>query len=143
VFGGRRYVSALLVLVAAGLIVAPATLHLTAALQTILLMIAVRDRAGVSETVQVLAYATAPCALAGIPVPGVRVACAAYGFVLLIVGMSVVHDVSVTRAALVVAVPGIVVFGYAFGGLFALEAVTGLELVTTEPPVASAANGSG
>jgi hypothetical protein len=143
VFGGRRYVSALLVLVAAGLIVAPATLHLTAALQTILLMIAVRDRAGVSETVQVLAYATAPCALAGIPVPGVRVACAAYGFVLLIVGMSVVHDVSVTRSALVVAVPGIVVFGYAFGGLFALEAVTGLELVTTEPPVASATNGSG
>ncbi|MEF8840588.1 MAG: YIP1 family protein [Haloarculaceae archaeon] len=137
-FGGRPYVSALLVLAAAGLIIAPAALHLTAALQTILLMISVRDRAGVSETVQVLAYATAPCALAGLPIPGLRVACAAYGFVLLIVGMSVVHDVSIARAALVVAVPGVVVFGYAFGGLFALETVTGLELVNTDPPVASA-----
>lgn len=142
-FGGRPYVSAALVLAAAGLIVAPAVLHLTAALQTILLMVSVRDRAGVSETVQVLAYATAPCALAGLPVPGLRVACAAYGSVLLVVGMSIVHDVSVARAALVVAVPGVVVFGYAFGGLFALETVTGLELVNTDPPVASSAGGPG
>lgn len=142
-FDGRPYVSAALVLAAAGLIVAPAVLHLTAALQTILLMVSVRDRAGVSETVQVLAYATAPCALAGLPVPGLRVACTAYGFVLLVVGMSTVHDVSIARAALVVAVPGVVVFGYAFGGLFALETVTGLELVNTDPPVASSAGGPG
>ena len=142
-FGGRPYVSVLLVLVAAGLLVAPATLHLTAALQTILLVLSVRERAGVSETVQVIAYATAPCALAGLPVPGVRVACTAYGFVILILGVSVVHGVSLPRTALVVAIPGVVVFGYAFGGLFALEAVTGLELVSTEPPVASAASGSG
>jgi len=142
-FGGRPYVSALLVLAAAGLIVAPAVLHLTAALQTVLLMVSVRNRAGVSETVQVLAYATAPCALAGLPFPALRVACAAYGFVLLVVGISVVHDVSVPRGALAVAVPGVIVFGYAFGGLFAFEAVTGLELVNTGPPVASAGNGSG
>ena len=141
-FGGRPYVSAALVLAAAALIVAPATLHLTAALQTILLMVSVRERAGVSETVQVLAYATAPCALAGLPLPGLRVACAAYGFLLLIVGMAVVHGISLPRAALVVAVPGVAVFGYAFGGVFALEAVTGLELVNTDPPVASAASGS-
>lgn len=143
VFGGRPYVSALLVLAAAGLIVAPAVLHLTAALQTVLLILSVRERAGVSETVQVIGYATAPCALAGLPFPKLRVACAAYGFVLLVVGMSVVHDVSLPRAALVVAVPGMIVFGYAFGGLFALEAITGLELVTTDPPVASASSGSG
>ena len=142
-FGGRPYVSALLVLAAAGLIVAPATLHLTAALQTILLMVSVRERAGVSETVQVLAYATAPCALAGLPFPGFRVLCVAYGFALLIVGMSVVHDVPLARAALVVAVPGVIVFGYAFGGLFAIETVTGLDLVDTEPPVASATGGPG
>jgi len=142
-FGGQPYVSAAIVLAAAGLIIAPAVLHLTAALQTILLMVSVRDRAGVSETVQVLAYATAPCALAGLPVPGLRVACAAYGFVLLVAGTSIVHDVSVPRAALVVAVPGVVVFGYAFGGLFALETVTGLELVNTDPPVARSAGGPG
>lgn len=142
-FGGRPYVSAALVLAAAGLIVAPATLHLTAALQTILLMLSVRERAGVSETVQVLAYATAPCALAGLPFPWFRVACVAYGFVLLVYGMSVVHEVSVPRAALAVAVPGVIVFGYAFGGLFAIETVTGLELVDTEPPVASAGGGPG
>jgi hypothetical protein len=142
-FGGQPYVSAAIVLAAAGLIIAPAVLHLTAALQTILLMVSVRDRAGVSETVQVLAYATAPCALAGLPVPGIRVACAAYGFVLLVVGTSIVHDVSVPRAALVVAVPAVVVFGYAFGGLFALETVTGLELVNTDPPVARSAGGPG
>ena len=142
-FGGRPYVSALLVLTAVGLIVAPATLHLTAALQTILLMLSVRERAGVSETVQVIAYATAPCALAGVPVPGFRVACAVYGFTLLILGVSVVHGVSLPRAAVAVAVPGLVVFGYAFGGLSALEAVTGLDLVNTDPPVASASSGSG
>jgi hypothetical protein len=134
-FGGRPLVSAALTLLAAGLIVAPLTLHLTAALQTVILILTVEDRAGVSETVQVVAYATAPCALAGLPVPELRVACALYGLSLLLVGMSVVHDVSLPRAAVAVAVPGLFVFGYAFGGLFALETVTGLELVRTEPPV--------
>jgi hypothetical protein len=71
------------------------------------------------------------------------VLCVAYGFALLIVGMSVIHDVPLARAALVVAVPGVIVFGYAFGGLFAIETVTGLELVDTEPPVASATGGPG
>jgi hypothetical protein len=137
VFGGRPAVSAALTLLAAGLIVAPLTLHLTAALQTVLLIATVRDRAGVSETVQVIAYATAPCVLAGLPVPGIRVACTLYGLGLLVVGTSVVHEVSLPRAALATAVPGVFVFGYAFGGVFALETVTGLELVSTEPPVGS------
>lgn len=57
-FSGRPVVSAALTLLAVGLIVAPLTLHLTAALQTIILMLTVDDRAGVSETVQVVAYAT-------------------------------------------------------------------------------------
>lgn len=134
-FGGRPLVSATLTLLAAGLIVAPLTLHLTAALQTVILIITVDDRAGVSETVQVVAYATAPCALAGLPVPELRVLCALYGLGLLLVGMSVVHDVSLPRAAVAVLVPGVFVFGYAFGGVFALEAVTGLDLVNTTPPV--------
>lgn len=134
-FGGRPVVSAALTLLAAGLIVAPLTLHLTAALQTVILMLTVDDRAGVSETVQVVAYATAPCVLAGLPIPELRVLCALYGFVLLLIGMSVVHDASLPRAALAVAIPGLFVFGYAFGGVFALEVVTGLDLVNTEPPV--------
>lgn len=133
---GRPLVSAGISLLVAGVIVAPLTLHLASALQTVILMLVVDDRAGVSETVQVVAYATAPCALAGLPFPALRVVCAVWGFGLLIVGMSTVHDISLPRAALAVLAPGLLVFGYAFGGLFALETVSGLDLVSTEPPVA-------
>ena len=139
---GRPLVSAGLSLLVAGVIIAPLTLHLASALQTVILMATVRERAGVSETVQVVAYATAPCVLAGLPFPALRVACSLWGFGLLVVGMATVHDVSLPRAALAVFVPGLFVFGYAFGGVFALEAVTGLELVSTEPPVAASLAGT-
>ena len=119
-FGGGGALSAALALLATALLIAPATLHLTAALQTVLLVFAVRDRAGVSETVQVLAYAAAPCALAGAPVPVLRAACAGYGAVLLAVGIGEVHDVSLGRAALVSALPAALVFGYGFRGFDAV-----------------------
>jgi hypothetical protein len=135
---GRPLVSAAVSLLVAGIIVAPLTLHLASALQTVILIATVKDRAGVSETVQVVAYATAPCVLAGLPFPTLRVGCALWGFALLVVGMATVHETSLPRAALAVFVPGLFVFGYAFGGVFALETVTGLELVSTEPPVAPA-----
>ncbi|WP_224335452.1 YIP1 family protein [Haloprofundus halobius] len=112
-----RAVTGLLLLLGVALFVAPATLHLTAALQTVLLVLAVRDRAGVSETVQTIAYATAPCVLAGIPIPELRVVCAFYGAGLLAIGISEVHRTSLLRAALVSALPSVVVFGYAFRGL--------------------------
>jgi hypothetical protein len=120
---GGPVLSATLALLAVCLLVAPATLHLTAAIQTLLLMALVRDRAGVSETVQTVAYATAPCALAGVPVPGLRALCAAYGAFLLVVGISEVHDTSLARAAVAAAVPASLVFGYAFGGFGAVVSV--------------------
>ena len=120
---GGPALSAVLTLLAVGLLVAPATLHLTAAIQTLLLMLFVSDRAGVSETVQTIAYATAPCALAGLPFPTVRAGCALYGAALLVVGLAEVHGTSVARAAVAAFVPAALVFGYAFGGFGAIVAV--------------------
>jgi len=142
--------SVLVGLLVAALIVAPAALHLTAAAETLLLMATVPDRAGVSETVQVIAYATAPCALAGVGVPpsvcgagcpgletavaGWRLACALWGAGLLAYGTHAVHGPSLPRAVAVTALPAVVVFGYLFGGLFAAETALGIELVDTSPP---------
>lgn len=101
------------------LLVAPLGLHAAAAIQTLCLMALVPDRAGVSRTVQVIAYAAAPCALAGPPVAGLRLLCTAYGAALLIAGLAVVHDVSPVRAALAGAIPAALVFGYGFRGFAA------------------------
>ncbi|MFC4359037.1 YIP1 family protein [Halobium salinum] len=120
---GSEAATATLLLLAVALFVAPATLHLTAALQTLLLIAIVPDRGGVSQTVQTIAYATAPCVFAGLPVPLLRVTCAAYGALLLVVGVAVVHRASPVRAVLAAAVPAALVFGYGFGGFAAAEAV--------------------
>lgn len=118
---GSRPLSAALVVAVAVLIVTPAALHLVSALQTLALMVLAADRAGVSETVQVLAYASAPCVFAGVPSPGVRVAATAYAAVLLVVGLRTVHRMDSRRAALAAAVPAAIVFGYGFRGFAALE----------------------
>lgn len=119
VFGGQPLASKALGLALAVVLVMPATLHLTAALQTIILIAGAPDRAGVSETVQVLSYAIAPCLFAGPPVPALRVACTLYGAILLVVGTSEVHDVGLGRAAVLGAVPAAIVFGYGFRGFAA------------------------
>jgi hypothetical protein len=161
-FGGMA-ASVLVGLLVAGLIVAPAALHLVAALQTLLLMALAPERGGVSETVQLLAYAAAPCALAGVGahpalvdatvaalgadaaahlesvVAGWRLLCTAWGAGLLVLGTSVVHDVPLGRAAVAAALPALVVFGYLFGGVFAFETVVGVDVVATDRPVGDAA----
>ena len=128
-----------------GLVLAPVTLHLVAALEVVLLIAIVRDRAGVSETVQVIGYATAPMALAGVGVPPAlagtpllpeavaawRLLLALWGAILLVYGMATVHDTSVGRAGVAVAVPALLVFGYLYGGIFAAETLLGVELVDT------------
>ncbi len=114
---------AAVVVLLVAVLVAPAVLHLLAALQTLSLMIFVRDRAGVSETVQVLAYATAPCPLAAVPSPELRLACCLYGGALLVVGLATVHRTTAGRAALAAALPATLLFGYGFGGLDALLAL--------------------
>jgi hypothetical protein len=121
--GGAGALTTVFVFLAVGLVVAPATLHLLAALQTLLLVAFVSDRAGVSETVQIIAYAAAPCVLAGVPYPPLRLAVTLYGAVLLVVGVSVVHRTSLAKAALVTVVPSALLFGYAFRGFVAAAAV--------------------
>jgi hypothetical protein len=121
--GAGPAASALFWLAIAVVLVAPAALHLVAAVQTLALILLVPDRAGVSETVQVLAYAAAPCVFAGIPHPVVRLACGAYGTLLLFVGLTVVHEASPGRALLAGLVPAALVFGYGFRGVAALEAL--------------------
>lgn len=147
-FFANEFASVAIGLLVAALIIAPITLHLVAALEVVILIAVVRDRAGVSETVQVIAYATAPMALGGIGVhPSLaglpllpeavaawRLLLALWGAGLLVYGMATVHGTSLARAAFAVAVPGVVVFGYLFGGLFAFETLTGVELVDTTPP---------
>jgi hypothetical protein len=114
VVGGRPTTSLVLWVALAVVLVMPAVLHLTAALQTVLLIPVAPDRAGISETVQVIAYATAPCLFAGLPIPALRVACGVYGSVLLVIGVAEVHDLPLGRAAVVAAVPAAIVFGYGF-----------------------------
>jgi hypothetical protein len=98
--------------------VAPVALHLVAAVQTVALVAALppERRAGVSETVQVLAYATAPCALAGLPIPPLRLVCTVYGAGLFVVGMSVRHDLGYPGAALVSHPSIALAFAYAYRG---------------------------
>ncbi|WP_256544864.1 YIP1 family protein [Halobellus inordinatus] len=120
---GGPAVSALIALTAVALVIAPATLHLTAALQTIILMIAVRDRGGVSETVQVIAYAAAPCIFVGIPSAPLRLVCTLYAAALLVVGLREVHGTTTGRAVIAGAVPATLLFGSAFGGVDAAMAV--------------------
>lgn len=120
--GGRPVLGAALVVGLVALLVAPAVLHLVAALQTLLLVLVADERGGVSETVQVIGYATAPCALAGVPVPGLVVLATLYGAILLVEGTAAVHDLPRWKALVVGAVPAVVVFGYGYGGFAAASA---------------------
>jgi len=121
VIADSRLLSGVLWLGVAVLLVAPAALHLAAALQTVLLLPFVPDRAGISETVQTIAYSAAPCVAAGVPIPELRVLCGAYGAALLAIGIRTVHGTTGKRAALVAAVPAAVVFGYGFRAFAAAE----------------------
>lgn len=113
------------------LIVAPTILHLTAAVQTLALLVAVPERAGVSQTVQVVAYASAPCAFAAVPIPGLRVLCAGYGAGLLIGGLAIVHETTFGRAVLAGILPAVLLFGYVFGGIPAAATIVNEILATT------------
>lgn len=119
VFGGRPTLSAVVWLLAAAILLAPLGTHLVAALQTILLSAAAPDRGGVSETVQVICYATAPCLLAGVPDPGVRTLVTLYGAVVYLIGLALVHDLDPLRAVLLGILPASLVFGVGFRGFVA------------------------
>jgi hypothetical protein len=122
-FPAAGVLRAAVVVLLVAVLVAPAVLHLLAALQTLCLMVTVRDRAGVSETVQVLAYATAPCPLAAAPIPELTVASCLYGGALLVAGLVTVHRTTAGRALLAAALPGTLLVGYGFGGVDALTSL--------------------
>jgi hypothetical protein len=126
VFPGQPVASRLFVAATLVVLVAPLVLHLAAAAETVALLALAPDRGGVSETVQVVGYATAPCVLAGVPLPGLRVACALYGAALLAVGTSEVHAVSLPRAAIVAAPAAVLVFGYGYRGFAAAATLAGI-----------------
>jgi hypothetical protein len=125
VIAGRPVVSAAFVLALTVVLVAPLALHLIAAVQTLVLILVVNDRGGISETVQVLAYASAPCVLAGLPIPALRVLCGVYGTALLIYGLSVVHGTDLLRATFAGALPAALIFGYGFRAFAAGQALLG------------------
>jgi hypothetical protein len=135
VLAGQPVVSAVLWVLAAMVLVAPAAIHLTAAVQTVLLMATVPHRAGISETVQVICYATAPCVFAGLPSPWLGSAVALYGGVLYVLGLATVHETRWYVALLVGVVPAVAVFGYGFGGLAALAEVLDLVASALDPYV--------
>ncbi|MFB6135880.1 MAG: YIP1 family protein [Halobacteriaceae archaeon] len=122
---GSPFVDYALSVAGVTLFLAPVVVHLVAALQTAVLAVAAPDRGGVGETVQVVAYAAAPCAFAGVPSPGLQVLCAGYGTALLAVGLSERHRLGVGRALLASLPAAAVVFGYGFGGFGAVSALFG------------------
>ena len=121
--GSRRLLSIALVIALIVTLVTPLVLHLVAALQTLLLIPLAPDRAGVSETVQVIAYATAPCVFVGLPSAPLLVLATGYGTVLLVIGTGELHGLALSRAAVLSAIPAAIVFGLGFGGF---DAVGGL-----------------
>ncbi|MFB6311057.1 MAG: YIP1 family protein [Salinirussus sp.] len=123
ILGGQPILSAAAWLLFVVVIVAPLGTHLIAALQTILLAAGAPDRGGISETVQVLCYATAPCVIVGIHEPWLQSAGVVYSAVLYIIGTAIVHDLRPPKAAAVGALPALLVFGVGFRGVSAVSAV--------------------
>lgn len=110
---GSYVIGSILFVAIAALLIAPLSLHAFAALETFLLL-GVESRGGVSETVQVLAYASAPCVFIGIPVPEIRVLAGLWTAVLLAVGFRVVHDLPYPLAVIYPMPAAILAVGYGF-----------------------------
>ncbi|OTE99581.1 YIP1 family protein [Halorubrum sp. SD683] len=119
-----RLLSDLLVFLVAVALAAPVGLHLTAAVATVSVVVAsvevadgsfsLRDRGGVSETVQVVAYASSPMALAGPAIPELRVLCGAYAAVLLFVGFRAVHGLGAVRTVAAAIPPAALGYGVGY-----------------------------
>lgn len=120
---GAPLLSTVVWLAVAVMLVTPAALHLAAAVETVGLMLLVEDRAGVSETVQVLGYAGAPCVVAGVPIPELRALATLWAIGLVVFGVMVVHGATVRRAVLASAVPAAFLFGYGLRGFAAVGEV--------------------
>lgn len=136
IFGGRPVLSAVVWLLVAVVLVAPLGIHLVAAVQTLVLAMLVPDRGGISETVQVLCYASAPCVLAGVPSPWVRSAVLVYALGLYLLGTAIVHGIGPVRSTVAGLFPAAIVFGFGFRGFeaawtVALEIAAWADTVVT------------
>ncbi|WP_340099200.1 YIP1 family protein [Salinibaculum salinum] len=116
VVAGQPAASAILWLLVVMVLVTPAGIHLTAALQTVILIGGADDRAGVSETVQVICYSLAPLAFLGIPSVWVKAVVVLWAAWLFVYGMATVHDIWLPKAVGLAAVPAVLILGYGFGG---------------------------
>lgn len=141
VFAGQPTASAALWLLAVVVLVTPAGVHLAAALQTLLLTSTVDDRAGVSETVQVICYAFAPCVFLAVPVVWVRALLVLWAASLFVLGLAIVHDAPLVRIVPVAALPALFLFGYGFGGNAAVLSTAELIVdAVVETPLDSVVN---
>ena len=122
VWAGQPAASALLWILVVMVLVTPAGIHLTAALQTVILIGGTDDRAGVSETVQVICYALAPLAFLGVPSVWVKAAVVLWAASLFAYGLATVHDIWLPKAGGLAAIPALVLLGYGFGGNAAVVA---------------------
>ena len=127
-------VSAVVLLLVVVALAAPVGLHLTAAAATLAVLVAsiefdsglsLRDRAGVSETVQVVAYASSPMAFAGPPIPALRVVCGVYAAVLLVIGVRVVHEMTPLRTLVAALPPAVIGFGIGYRVVPSFRALIG------------------
>ena len=121
VFEGLVLPSALLWLAVAVLVVTPVVLALVTAVQTLLLKPFVEDPGDPTETAQIVAYATAPCVLAGAPIPELTALVAIWGTILLAIGVSEIHGPWFEPALALSAIPSAIVFGFGFRGFSAVE----------------------
>ncbi|MFW5917478.1 MAG: YIP1 family protein [Halorubrum sp.] len=127
-------VSALVLLLVVVAMAAPIGLHLTAAVATLSVALAsveiddgvsLRDRGGVSETVQVVAYASSPMALAGPPIPTLRIACGAYAAALLLIGFRTVHGTTPIRTVVAGVPPALLGYGVGYRVVAAVRTLLG------------------
>ncbi|WP_418282091.1 YIP1 family protein [Halorubrum sp. DTA98] len=126
--------SALVVVAVVLVLAAPVGLHLTAAVAVVSLLVAsverrdgirFRERGGVSETVQIVAYASAPLGIAGPPIPELRVVCGAYAAALLVVGIRIVHGTTPVRTLIAGVPPALLGFGVGYRVIAAVRSVFG------------------
>ena len=127
-------VSAAILFLVVVVLAAPVGLHLTAAVATLSVILAsveydgglaLRDRGGVSETVQVVAYASSPMALAGPPIPLLRVVCGAYAAVLLLIGFRIVHRTTLVRTLVAGVPPAVLGYGVGYRVVAAVRSLIG------------------
>lgn len=131
---GSVPVSAVILLLVVIAMAAPVGLHLTAAVATVSVILAsvevdgglsLRDRGGVSETVQVVAYASSPMALAGPPIPALRIACGLYAAALLLIGFRTVHGTTAVRTLIAGVPPAVLGYGVGYRVIAAARTVLG------------------